>query len=193
MYKYFKRFFDLFFSILLLITLFPIILLISLIIFFEMGLPIFFIQTRSGKNKEYFKIFKFRTMNTDSESFKEEDRLTNFGIFLRKFSLDELPQLINVIKGDMSLIGPRPLLIEYDNHYSYKQNLRFKVKPGITGLAQVQGRNNLTWEEKFEYDIRYVQQLSFVNDVKILIKTISVVFFSKGFKRVGEDKKFNEK
>jgi len=132
-------------------------------------------------------------MNTDSESFKEEDRLTNFGIFLRKFSLDELPQLINVIKGDMSLIGPRPLLIEYDNHYSYKQNLRFKVKPGITGLAQVQGRNNLTWEEKFEYDIRYVQQLSFVNDVKILIKTISVVFFSKGFKRVGEDKKFNEK
>jgi len=193
LYKYFKRFFDLFFSILLLITLFPIILLISLIIFFEMGLPIFFIQTRSGKNKEYFKIFKFRTMNTDSESFKEEDRLTNFGIFLRKFSLDELPQLINVIKGDMSLIGPRPLLIEYDNHYSYKQNLRFKVKPGITGLAQVQGRNNLTWEEKFEYDIRYVQQLSFVNDVKILIKTISVVFFSKGFKRVGEDKKFNEK
>ena len=158
-----------------------------------MGSPIFFVQTRSGKNKKYFKIFKFRTMIADTISFKEADRLTSLGIFLRKFSLDELPQLFNVIKGDMSLIGPRPLLIEYDDHYSDRQNLRFKIKPGITGLAQVQGRNNLTWEEKFELDIKYVQQLSFVNDVKILIKTIKVVFFSKGFKRVGEDKKFNEK
>jgi lipopolysaccharide/colanic/teichoic acid biosynthesis glycosyltransferase len=158
-----------------------------------MGSPIFFVQTRSGKNKKYFKIFKFRTMIAYTASFKEADRLTRLGIFLRKFSLDELPQLFNVIKGDMSLIGPRPLLIEYDDHYSDTQNLRFKVKPGITGLAQVQGRNNLTWEEKFELDIKYVQQLSFINDVKILIKTIRVVFFSKGFKSVGEDKKFNEK
>lgn len=158
-----------------------------------MGLPIFFVQTRSGKNKKHFKIFKFRTMITDTYKLKEEDRLTSLGIFLRKFSLDELPQLFNVIKGDMSLVGPRPLLIEYDDNYSDKQNLRFLVKPGITGLAQVEGRNSLTWEEKFELDIKYVKQLSFVNDLEILIKTIKVVFFSKGFKRVGEDKKFNKK
>lgn len=158
-----------------------------------MGSPIFFVQIRTGKNKKYFKILKFRTMSKIKNNIKEVDRLTNLGVFLRRFSLDEIPQLINVLKGEMSLIGPRPLLVEYDKYYSASQNIRFKVKPGITGLAQVYGRNTLSWDEKFELDIKYVKELSFINDVKILLKTIKVVFFSKGFKKIGEDKKFNEK
>lgn len=193
MYKYFKRLIDITLSFLLLIFLFPLILLISLLIIIFMGSPIFFVQIRTGKNKKYFKILKFRTMSKIKNNIKEVDRLTNLGVFLRRFSLDEIPQLINVLKGEMSLIGPRPLLVEYDKYYSASQNIRFKVKPGITGLAQVYGRNTLSWDEKFELDIKYVKELSFINDVKILLKTIKVVFFSKGFKKIGEDKKFNEK
>lgn len=131
-------------------------------------------------------------MHPHSPGALDENRITPLGSFLRKWSLDELPQLYNVIKGDMSLIGPRPLLPEYDKHYSEVQNKRFLVKPGITGLAQINGRNELTWEDKFFLDIKYVNTLCFSNDLKILFQTVYVVFVSKGFRKSGEDKKFNE-
>lgn len=193
MYKlFFKRLFDLVFSLFLLVLLVPIFLFVPLLILPDMGRPIFFTQNRSGKNKKSFKIFKFRTMRNPSKGATDESRITRLGDVLRRLSIDELPQLINVIKGDMSLIGPRPLLPEYDEHYSNEQNKRFLVKPGVTGLAQVLGRNDLTWDEKFSLDIQYVENLSFSSDLKILIKTIYVVFGAKGFRKSGEDKKFSD-
>ncbi|MDA8631262.1 sugar transferase [Litoricolaceae bacterium] len=193
MYKlFFKRLFDLVFSLFLLVLLVPIFLFVPLLILSDMGRPIFFTQNRSGKNKKSFKIFKFRTMRYPSKGATDESRITRLGDVLRRLSIDELPQLINVIKGDMSLIGPRPLLPEYDEHYSNEQNKRFLIKPGVTGLAQVLGRNDLTWDEKFSLDIQYVENLSFSSDLKILIKTIYVVFGAKGFRKSGEDKKFSD-
>ena len=131
-------------------------------------------------------------MRHPSDGATDESRITRLGDVLRKWSIDELPQLINVIKGDMSLIGPRPLLPEYDEHYSNEQNKRFLIKPGVTGLAQVLGRNDLTWDEKFSLDVQYVENLSFINDLKILIRTFNVVFGAKGFRKSGEDKKFSD-
>ena len=147
-----KRLFDLFLSILLLPFVLPIIILISLSIFISMGRPIFFLQMRPGLNGELFKLVKFRRMKNIS---KQSDalRLTKFGRFLRSTSLDELPELYNVLKGDMSLVGPRPLLPEYLELYSERQMQRHKVKPGITGWAQINGRNLLNWEERFELDL----------------------------------------
>lgn len=193
MYKaFFKELFDFIVSLLLLALLAPIFIFVSLLILSEMGRPIFFSQIRSGKHKKSFKIFKFRTMLHSSDGATDESRITRIGYFLRKWSIDELPQLINVIIGDMSLIGPRPLLPEYDEHYSDEQNRRFLVKPGVTGLAQVLGRNDLTWDEKFSFDIQYVENLSFLNDMKVLVKTIFVVFGATGFRKSGEDKKFSD-
>ena len=150
MYKVlFKRIFDLLVSLPLIVFLVPIFIFVSLLILSDMGRPVLFTQIRSGKNKNAFKIFKFRTMRHPSVGTTDESRITRLGDILRKWSIDELPQLINVVKGDMSLIGPRPLLPEYDEHYSNEQNKRFLVKPGVTGLAQVLGRNDLTWDEKF--------------------------------------------
>ena len=193
MYKVlFKRLFDFVASSFLLVVLVPIFIFVSLLILFDMGSPILFTQIRSGKNKKSFKIFKFRTMRHPSDGATDENRITRLGDVLRKWSIDELPQLINIIKGDMSLIGPRPLLPEYDEHYSNEQNKRFLVKPGVTGLAQVLGRNDLAWDQKFSLDIQYVENLSFINDLKILIRTVSVVFGAKGFRKSGEDKKFSD-
>lgn len=151
--------------------------------FLNNGKP-FFIQPRPGKNEKIFKLIKFKTMNDKRDKLgyllPDEKRLTVVGKFVRKTSLDEIPQLINVIKGDMSLVGPRPLLVEYLPLYNEEQKRRHEVKPGITGWAQVNGRNAISWEEKFKYDVWYVDHLSFILDLKILLLTIKKVFKREG-------------
>ncbi|WP_415890288.1 sugar transferase [Neptuniibacter sp. SY11_33] len=193
MYQYFfKRLFDFIVAFLLLLLLFPLMLLVGLLVAIKMGRPVIFSHTRSGRNQKPFKVYKFRSM-IDAPDLSDSERITQFGLLLRKLSLDELPQLFNVLKGDMSLIGPRPLLPEYDSHYSTEQLKRFMVRPGVSGLAQVNGRNGLTWEQKFAYDVEYVDRLSFLLDFKILLKTVVVVFRSAGFSPAGEEKKFSDK
>ncbi|PCI11989.1 MAG: lipid carrier--UDP-N-acetylgalactosaminyltransferase [Flavobacteriaceae bacterium] len=185
MYKNFgKRGLDIlaaFFGLLLSSPLFFVVLI--LLLFANNGKPFFF-QSRPGKNGKIFKIIKFKTMNDKKDANGEllsfEKRVTKVGTFLRKVSLDEIPQLFNVLIGDMSLIGPRPLLIEYLPLYSKTQKRRHEVKPGVTGWAQVNGRNAISWEKKFELDVWYVDHLSFVNDVKIILLTIKKVIISEG-------------
>ena len=187
-----KRIVDFLLSIILIVVLSPIFILVSLLILMNMGSPILFTQLRSGQYKKSFKIYKFRTMCDELKGGSGSDRITSLGDFLRRWSLDELPQILNVIKGDMSLVGPRPLLPEYDSHYSTEQNKRFLVKPGVTGLAQVRGRNSLKWDDKFALDVNYVENQSMFNDFKILIQTVFVVFGAKGFRKSGEEKKFSD-
>ena len=179
-----KRIFDLIISIIGLITFSPMIIALSIGLFFtNKGNP-FFSQLRPGKNEKLFSIIKFKTMNDKKNSdgsFKSDsERLTSFGGFVRKTSLDEIPQLINVLKGDMSLVGPRPLLTEYLYLYSENQKKRHNVRPGITGWAQVNGRNSISWEEKFELDVWYVNNQSMFLDLKILLLTIKKVIISDG-------------
>ncbi|MET0105809.1 MAG: sugar transferase [Sedimenticola sp.] len=188
----FKRTIDFVVSVILIVILSPVLLIVALLIYRDMGAPIFFTQIRSGKSKQGFRIYKFRTMRDGAEGDSDKDRITRLGNTLRRWSLDELPQLFNVVKGDMSLVGPRPLLPEYDAHYSDEQNKRFLVNPGVTGLAQVEGRNDLQWNEKFALDIAYVNSLSALNDIKILVRTVYVVFGAKGFRKSGEEKKFSD-
>ena len=158
-----------------------------------MGRPIFFIQDRSGMGQIHFRIIKLRTMKL-RQSLKEgdEERITKLGEVLRKYSLDELPQLINVLLGDMSLVGPRPLLVDYDDKFSEHHKLRFLVRPGITGLAQVNGRNTIGWDTKLEYDVEYVRTQGLALDLKILFKTLSVVVRASGFQRGGEASRFDD-
>lgn len=179
-----KRFLD--FSIVLigLVLILPLFILVIVGLFFaNQGKPFFF-QLRPGKNRQLFKIVKFKTMNDKKDSegnlLSDEDRLTKIGAFVRKTSLDEIPQLLNVLKGDMSLIGPRPLLPQYLPLYNERQQRRHEVKPGITGWAQVNGRNAISWEQKFEYDVWYVEHLSFTLDLKILFLTIKKVLIKEG-------------
>ena len=196
MYQYiFKRLLDFSVSLSLLIILFPIFLLVGFAIAISMGLPIFFTQDRPGKDGKIFKILKFRTMtvigvNKSSLEAKEENRITKLGKFLRSTSLDEIPELINVIRGEMSLVGPRPLLTEYLSCYSQEQMKRHNVLPGVTGLAQAKGRNSLKWNNKFRYDVFYVNHLSFMFDLYILFMTVLIVVNKKGFNVVGEEQKF---
>ncbi|WP_275316861.1 sugar transferase [Tenacibaculum bernardetii] len=191
MYKnIFKRIIDFIIALVALICLSPIfIIVLILLAFYNNGKPFFF-QKRPGKNQEIFKVIKFKTMNdkkdSDGNLLADAERLTKFGNFVRKRSLDELPQLLNVLKGDMSLIGPRPLLIEYLPLYSNEQQRRHDVKPGITGLAQINGRNAISWKKKFEYDVQYVDNISFISDVKIFFKTFLKVFKSEGINKEGE-------
>lgn len=178
--KFLKRILDFSISFSALILLSPIIItLIILLMFSNNGKPFFF-QKRPGKNSKIFTIIKFKTMkdpkSNDSELIHQEQRITKVGAVIRKTSLDELLQLINVLKGDMSIIGPRPLLIEYIPLYSKEQARRHMVKPGITGWAQVNGRTALSWKERFILDVWYVDHLSFTNDLKILVKTIQKIF-----------------
>lgn len=184
-----KRGFDLLISTLLLLTFAPIILLLGLIIRFKLGSPILFVQQRPGQYGKPFYLYKFRTMTNeqdiDGNHLPDEVRLTSFGLFMRKYSLDELPQLINVLKGDISLVGPRPLLMEYLPLYTKKQRRRHLVKPGITGWAQVNGRNALTWEEKFKLDIWYVKNQSFLLDIKIILLTVKKVVKAEGINQDG--------
>ena len=180
--KYFKRFFDLLVATILFVFFIPVMFFIALGIRILLGKPILFIQKRPGKNERIFKIYKFRSMklhSNNSNILNDEMRLTPFGRFLRKTSLDELPELWNVIKGEMSLVGPRPLLVEYLGRYSSEQKKRHKVRPGLTGLAQVNGRNHLTWKYKFKLDVKYVEEISFFNDLKILLKTFIIIFQPK--------------
>lgn len=185
MYKIFlKSILDFIFSTLLLFILSPFVLIISILNAFIFGGSPFFIQERIGKNNKIFKIVKFKTMydNKFKENANESDvdRIGYFGSFLRKFSLDELPQLFNVIKGDMSLIGPRPLLPEYLQYYNEFQRRRHEIKPGITGWAQINGRNELTWNEKFILDVWYVDHLTIGLDLLIIFRTIKKVLLSDG-------------
>ncbi|QCK15900.1 sugar transferase [Mangrovivirga cuniculi] len=185
MYRdFFKRLIDFTLSLIGLIIASPIFLIVWILLALSQNGKAFFVQPRPGKNGEIFKLIKFKTMNdaTDQEGnlLPDEQRLHGLGKFVRKTSLDELPQLVNVLKGDMSLIGPRPLLIEYLPLYSNEQARRHEVRPGITGWAQVNGRNAISWEKKFEYDVFYVENLSFTLDLKILILTIKKVFVAEG-------------
>lgn len=185
-----KPIFDFFVASLGLIALSPILLVIIILLSISnIGNPFFF-QLRPGKNEKIFKLIKFKTMNDKRDRKKDllsdAERLTIIGKFVRKTSLDEIPQLINVLKGDMSLVGPRPLLMQYLSLYNEKQKRRHMVKPGITGLAQVNGRNTLSWEQKFEYDAQYIEEISFWGDMKILFMTILKVFKSEGISQHGE-------
>lgn len=184
-----KRFFDLIVSIFLIIVLSPVIILAGLSVLVLTGRPALFRQVRPGYKGRPFTIYKFRTMTDDTEKegaqLADEERLTGVGRFLRKFSLDELPQLFNVLKGDLSFVGPRPLLMEYIPLYSPEQARRHDVRPGITGLAQVKGRNAITWEERFDLDIWYVDHRSFRLDMKILAETVSTVISREGISAEG--------
>ena len=168
-FKFIKRFFDFLFSFISIIFFFPILIILVLISFLIQGSPIFFIHERLGLNAVPFKMIKFRSMKIGpSLSAKDDEkRLTSYGKFLRKTSLDELPVFLNVLKGDMSLVGPRPMPIKYLKRFNKKQKIRMKIKPGLTGLAQVEGRNNLTWEKKFELDVKYIERSSLYLDLKI--------------------------
>lgn len=175
MYHFIKPYFDFILSILLIISFLPIFLLLGFLLFFFNSGKVFFTQKRVGKNEKIFEIIKFRTMNDKKDEYgtllPDKFRLTSIGIFLRKTSLDELPQLFNVLKGEMSLVGPRPLPDYYLPYYNDFQRKRHNIRPGITGWAQVNGRNAISWQQKFSYDIDYVKNMSFLWDVKILILT----------------------
>ena len=168
----------------------PIFLLATIGLFFANNGKPFFFQTRPGKNEKLFQIIKFKTMNDKKDAagnlLSDAERLTPIGSFVRKTSLDEIPQLLNVLKGDMSLIGPRPLLIQYLPLYNNIQKKRHDIRPGITGWAQVNGRNAISWEQKFEYDVWYVENCTFALDVKILFLTVKKVFKSEGISQEGE-------
>ena len=185
MYRnYFKSIVDLIIAILGNLILSPLFIIITIGLFFTNNGKPFFFQVRPGKNGKNFKIIKFKTMNdkkdSDGNLLSDEQRLTTIGSFIRRTSIDEIPQLINVLKGDMSLIGPRPLLVNYMHLYSDFQNRRHEVKPGITGWAQVNGRNAIDWETKFNMDVWYVDNISFITDIKILLKTLKKVILREG-------------
>jgi len=191
MYKnYFKRLLDFIVAFIGLLLLSPIIILVIIFLAFANDGKPFFFQLRPGKDGKIFKIIKFKTMNDKKDAegklLPDVDRLTHIGAFVRKTSLDEIPQLLNVIKGDMSLIGPRPLLPRYLDLYNDFQRRRNEVKPGITGWAQVNGRNSISWEKKFELDVWYVDHLSFLLDMKILLLTVKKVFISEGINEEGQ-------
>lgn len=185
MYKiFFKRIVDFTVSLTGLLILSPIIVILTTCLFFaNKGKP-FFYQIRPGKNEQPFKIIKFKTMTDEKDEngilLPDKKRLTKIGRFVRKTSLDELLQFINVLKGDMSLIGPRPLLLRYLPYYTEQERLRHTVRPGITGLAQVNGRNTTRWNERLAFDVAYVKNVSFKNDISIVLSSIKVVLFSKG-------------
>lgn len=191
MNNFFKRLFDIIVSSVCLVIFSPILIILSIMIYFKLGSPVIFKQERPGKNGKIFKMLKFRTMlNTvdeHGELLPNEQRLTPFGNMLRKTSLDELPEFINVLKGDMSLVGPRPLLCEYLELYTPEQNRRHEVKPGITGYAQVNGRNSIGWEERFKLDVYYVDHYNFLLDLKILFMTVFKVFKRDGIGQTAEN------
>lgn len=190
MYKhFFKRIVDFSAALVGLILLSPILLVVTILLCFANAGKPFFFQSRPGKGCRIFKIVKFKTMNDKKDSkgdlLSDEERLTKIGSFVRKTSLDEIPQLINVLKGDMSLIGPRPLLVNYLPLYNSHQARRHEVRPGITGWAQVNGRNAISWQEKFDFDVWYVDHISFCLDVKIFLLTIKKVFIREGISAEG--------
>ena len=185
--KCIKRILDFILSFISIIVLMPVMLIIATLVRIKLGKPVIFKQQRPGKNEKMFTLYKFRTM-TDKKDEKgnllaDEKRLTKFGKALRSTSLDELPELWNILKGDMAIVGPRPLLVEYLPLYNEKQKHRHDVRPGLTGLAQISGRNTIGWEERFEEDIEYIQNVNFVTDCKIVFKTVSKVLKKEGISR----------
>ncbi len=182
--KYIKRLLDFICALLALIFLSPVMLVTAVLVRVNLGSPVIFMQERPGLNEKIFKLYKFRSMSDardkDGKPLPDEKRLGRFGKVLRTTSLDELPELINIIKGDMSIVGPRPLLVEYLPRYSKRQHRRHNVRPGLTGYAQVHGRNAISWEERFEKDIWYVEHISFLGDLKIILRTVWMVLKRKG-------------
>ena len=177
--KYIKRILDFTLSLIALICLSPILLIVAILVRIKLGSPVIFKQKRPGKNEKIFTLYKFRTMTDEKDDngdlLPDSQRLTKFGKFLRSTSLDELPELINIIKGEMAIVGPRPLLVKYLPLYNEKQKHRHDVRPGLTGYAQANGRNAISWEEKFEDDLKYIESITLVNDIKIILKTIKKV------------------
>lgn len=182
--KYIKRILDFTLSLIALIVLSPILLITAILVKIKLGSPIIFKQQRPGKNEKIFTLYKFRTMTDQKDEegnlLPDEQRLTKFGKILRSTSIDELPELINILKGDMAIVGPRPLLVEYLSLYNDEQKHRHDVRPGLTGLAQVSGRNSISWEEKFDEDLKYINKVNLVSDFKIILKTIVKVFKREG-------------
>lgn len=182
--KYFKRPMDIILSLIALIVLSPILLIVALLVRIKLGSPVIFKQQRPGLNEKIFIMYKFRTMTDErdenGELLPDGIRLTKFGRFLRSTSLDELPELFNILKGDMSVIGPRPLLVEYLPLYDEYQKRRHEVRPGLSGLVQVSGRNAINWEDKFNLDVEYVDNISFFGDWKIIFLTLKKVFIREG-------------
>ena len=195
--KYIKHLLDKLLALILIVLFSPVMIIVAILIYLWDGRPILFIQERPGFKEKIFKIYKFRTMTNETDEngnlLPDEQRLKGIGKIIRSLSLDELPQLFNVLKGDMSFVGPRPLLVEYLPLYNERQKKRHDVKPGITGLAQVMGRNAISWKEKFEYDIYYVEHLSFWLDLKIILLTIWKVLKREGISQQGRAtmEKFN--
>ena len=182
--RYIKRVQDFLLALTALIILSPVILIVALIVRIKLGKPVIFAQERPGLNGKIFKLYKFRTMTDErdinGELLPDEARLTKTGKFLRTASLDELPELVNIIRGEMSIVGPRPLLVKYLDRYNEHQARRHEVRPGFTGLAQVHGRNAISWQEKFEWDVKYVDNITFMNDWKIIFETVRVVLRRDG-------------
>lgn len=183
-YKYIKRILDIISSLLAIIILSPLLAVTAVLVKTKLGSPVLFKQDRPGKDEKIFTLMKFRTMTDErdenGELLPDEVRLTKFGKFLRSTSIDELPELFNILKGDMSVIGPRPLLVEYIPRYNEHQHRRHEVRPGLSGWAQVNGRNSISWEEKFDLDVEYVDNYSFAMDVKILFMTVLNVLKKEG-------------
>lgn len=179
-----KRMLDIVLSGVACILLSPVILIVAILVRIKLGTPVIFKQERPGKDEKIFRLYKFRTMTDeldgDGRPMSDEIRLTKFGQLLRSTSLDELPELWNIVKGDMSIVGPRPLLVQYLPLYNEEQRHRHDVRPGFTGLAQVNGRNSISWEEKFRWDVEYVKHITFMRDVKIILKTIRTVVHKDG-------------
>jgi sugar transferase EpsL len=188
-YQWSKRGFDIIAATTLLIILSPLMLLLCIIVRIFFGYPIFFNQLRPGLNEKPFYLHKFRTMQDTRDPhghlLSDDQRLTRLGKLMRSLSLDELPELLNIIKGDMSLVGPRPLLMEYLPHYSQQQRLRHSIRPGLTGWAQINGRNTLDWGKKFELDVWYVKHASFLLDIKILFLTLIKTIKREGISAIG--------
>ena len=184
-----KRLIDIVGSIIGIVLLSPVYIIVGILVYLKLGSPVLFTQMRPGKNEKVFKMMKFRSMldstNKWGEVLPDEDRLTSFGKKLRSTSLDELPELFNVLKGDMSLVGPRPLLVEYLELYSDKQRKRHDMRPGITGWAQVNGRNSISWDEKLRLDVEYVENFNIFLDFKILFMTVFKVFKKEGITQEG--------
>lgn len=182
--KVIKRLLDFIVALISLILLSPVFLIVAILVRVNLGKPIFFRHQRPGKDEKIFTMYKFRSMTDDRDIdgnlLPDEIRLTRFGKFLRSTSLDELPELVNILKGDMSWIGPRPLMVSYLPYYSKEERQRHDVRPGLTGLAQINGRNTLTWEQRFDYELQYIREISLLNDVKIFFKTFAVALKREG-------------
>lgn len=177
--NYIKRFLDMFLSLTALVFLFPFLTIFTICGAIIMKGNPFFVQSRPGKDEKIFKLIKFRTMTCEKDKegnlLPDEERLTKYGKFIRSTSIDELPELINILKGDMSIVGPRPLMVSYLPYYTEKERKRHDIRPGLTGLAQVSGRNTVSWEKRFELDVEYRDNITFMNDVKIIINTVKAV------------------